>query len=546
MKSFLTGIALVVLLIVGLVVALPFLIDLNKYQEQYRPLIEEALNRKVTLQDIRLTVWPRIGARVTGFTVLDDPAFSSDPFASLKSLDVGIKLGPLFSGRVEVEEITLQDPVVTVIKNRSGVTNVATLGPARAPKPERAKPAEPAPDSPGGPLRTLALLAVDEVSIIGGRLTYRDLSAGTSTEYVVQDLDVHLDAVRLGATPRLEVFATVLPFKLPVAVKGTFGPLGETPDLKQFDFLVSVGKVAVSVTGSAVAGSLNVTAKAPEINTEDIPITLPLRKPVVVKDFQLAADAKGKDARISQLSLQVFEGLITSQGGVTLETGPLPFNGKLSVQGLQLGPLLDAVGTDKVSVSGTAAMDLGVQGRGFKPAELTQALEGSGHFAVKEATLEGVNPLQEALALLKVAGLSPDNLKTTIFSIVEGDVRIQQGVIHVQRLLADSRDYQALTTGTVGFDRTLNLKTTLNLSEALSGKIAALSPGAKLVFAKGRMTIPLLIKGTTQAPAFSLDAKAIGGRVQEQVREKVEETVGDVLKGKRRPQDLKLKDFLGQ
>ena len=58
------------LIVVGVagrgILALPFLIDLNKYQDQYKPLIEDALNRKVQLQDIRLTIWPRIGARVGG------------------------------------------------------------------------------------------------------------------------------------------------------------------------------------------------------------------------------------------------------------------------------------------------------------------------------------------------------------------------------------------------------------------------------------------------------------------------------------------------
>ncbi|HKQ35346.1 MAG TPA: hypothetical protein VJT11_08600, partial [Nitrospiraceae bacterium] len=80
------GLLLVVVLIVGGILALPFLIDLNKYQDQYKPLIEDALNRKVQLQGIRLTIWPRIGARVDGFVVLDDPAFDSSSFASLNSL----------------------------------------------------------------------------------------------------------------------------------------------------------------------------------------------------------------------------------------------------------------------------------------------------------------------------------------------------------------------------------------------------------------------------------------------------------------------------
>ncbi|MGQ0694005.1 MAG: AsmA family protein, partial [Nitrospiraceae bacterium] len=109
------GLLVALVLVVGFILSLPFLIDLNKYQDQYKPLIEEALNRKVELQDIRLTIWPRIGARVGGFTVLDDPTFGSGPFTSLTSLEVGVKLMPLLSGKVEVEEITLRDPVITVI-----------------------------------------------------------------------------------------------------------------------------------------------------------------------------------------------------------------------------------------------------------------------------------------------------------------------------------------------------------------------------------------------------------------------------------------------
>src|SRR5689334_10462948 len=158
MKIAIGGLVLIVVL-VGLIFALPFLVDLNKYQDQYKPLIEEALNRKVQLQDIRLTIWPRIGARVAGFAVLDDPAFGSGPFASLSSLDVGVKLMPLLSSKVEVEEITLRDPIITVIKNKHGVLNVSTIGRKGVPVPETPSRA-PIP-STEGPLKILALLAVD-------------------------------------------------------------------------------------------------------------------------------------------------------------------------------------------------------------------------------------------------------------------------------------------------------------------------------------------------------------------------------------------------
>lgn len=526
----LLGIGVVIVLLVVLVILLPFLIDLNQYQAQYRPIIEEALNRKIELKDIRLTIVPRIGVRIAGFAVLDDPAFSAGPFASLTSLDVGVKLRPLLSKRVEVEEITLRDPVITVIKNRDGILNASTLGKKGAPKPEGA-PA-PEPSATEGPLRILALLAVDRVSISGGKLTYRDLSAAKPTEYVLQDIDFLLKDVGLGKTPSLHVTTLVQPLNFPIKIDGTFGPLKETPDIEAMDLAIVLGKTNLAVKGSAVGGDAKLAVTSQAINTADLPLTLPLKKPVEVKDLRVAAEVNGQQARVNNLSFQVFNGQVKAQGGLTLGTPAAPFDGKVAVQGLQLGPVLEAIGTDKVSGSGTAATELALRGRGFSMPELTQALEGTGHVAVKDGKLEGINLMQEALTLLKVVGITQDNVKATAFSTIEGDIAIKQGVINLQRLLMDSHDFQATALGTIGFDQTLNLKANLNLSEALSNQITGKSPAAKLVLTGGRIAVPLVITGTAQVPSYSLDTKAIGGKLQEQVKEQVKEKVGEILKSK--------------
>src|SRR5262245_23979720 len=174
------GLLIVLVLLIGGLLALPFLVDLASYQDQYKPLIENALNRKIQLQGIRLTIWPLIGARVAGFTVLDDPSFSEGSFASLSSFDVGVKLMPLLGGRMEVEEIALREPVITVIKNKAGVLNVSTIGPKMSAPPTAQPESRP---SQGDPLQALAMLAVDRLSIVGGQLTYRDVSVTPATEY---------------------------------------------------------------------------------------------------------------------------------------------------------------------------------------------------------------------------------------------------------------------------------------------------------------------------------------------------------------------------
>ncbi len=546
----LMGLLVVVVLIVGLVLSLPFLIDLNKYQDQYKPLLEEALNRKVQLQDIRLTIWPRIGARVAGFAVLDDPAFGSGPFASLASLDAGVKLMPLLSGKVEVEEITLRDLVITVIKNKNGVLNVSTIGRKGVPVPET--PSRALIPSTEGPLKILALLAVDRVSIEGGKLTFRDLSAAKPTEYVLQDMELLLRDVRLGQTPNVRFWSLVQPFNIPVKLDGTFGPLKETMDIEAVNFQFAVGKTDFTIMGKTTGHDVTINIGSPVINTANLPVALPLKKPVEIKNLQLAVEVKGQEARLNSLSFQLFDGQVKGQEKLMAGSDAPPFNGGVSVQGVQLGPALDAVAETPVSISGTAGADLTLKGRGFSMPDLTKALEGTGHMAVKDGKIEGGNLLQEAMSILKVAGITLDNPKATAFSTIETDLVIKQGIVNVQRLLIDSHDFQATGGGTIGFDQKLNLGVTLTLSQGLSQKIAGASPVAKLALKEGRLILPLTIGGTIQAPSYGLDMKGLMGVVQEQVKKKAEEAISGLLKGTIKPQDLKqqgrdlLKGLLGR
>ncbi len=533
----LIGLLGLVVLIVGVVLTLPFLVDLNKYQDQYKPLIEDALNRKVQLQDIRLTIWPRIGARVAGFSVLDDPAFGTDPFASLSSLEVGVKLMPLLSSKVEVEEITLRQPVITVIKNQKGVLNVSTIGRKGVPAPE--KPSRAPIPSAEGPLKILALLAVDRVSIDGGKLTYRDLSAAKPTEYVLQDLEVLLQSVRLGQTPSVHVGSLVQPFNLPVKLDGTFGPLRETMDIDAINFQLGVGKTDFTITGKAAGNDATVNISSPVINTANLPVALPLQKPVEIKNLQMTAEVMGQEAKLKSLSFRLFDGEVKGQGKLIAGSDMPPFKGAVTIQGLQLGPALNAVAETPISISGTAGADLSMQGRGFSMPDLTKALEGTGHLAVKDGKIEGVNLLQEVVSALNVAGISLGEAKATAFSTIQTDLAIKQGIINVQRLLMDSHDFQATGGGTIGFDQRLNLLVNLNLSQELSQKIAGTSPVMKIALKEGRLNLPLTITGTAQAPAYGVDLKGISGKVEEQVKKKVEEAVGGLLKGTNKPEDLK-------
>jgi AsmA protein len=295
-----------------------------------------------------------------------------------------------------------------------------------------------------------------------------------------------------------------------------------------------------------------VNISSPAINTANLPMTLPLSKPVDIKNLKIAAEVRGQQAKLNSLSCELFEGQVQGQGKMTAGSVAPPFDGTVTVQGLQIGPALNAVAATQVSLSGTAGADLALQGRGFAMPDLTKALEGTSHLAVKDGKIEGVNVLQEAFSLLKVAGIPLSDPKATVFSTIETDLAVKQGIINVQRLLMDSHDFQATGGGTIGFDQQLSLTLKLNLSQELSQKIAGASPVAKLAVKDGRLSLPLMITGTIQEPSYGLDMKGLTGKVQEQVQKKVEEAVGGLLKGTTKPQDLKqqgqdlLKGLLGR
>lgn len=601
-------------LAVALLLALPFLIDLNPLAARYKPQIESALGRAVDFTEIRLTLWPRLGARLSGVTVMDDPAFLAAPFALLSALDIGVQLRPLLSGRIVVDEIALRDPVITIVKNAQGLLNVSTLGAAGSPPSATVDgPASPS-GSSGNPLRLLALLAVDRVSLAGGRLTYRDLSSRTPTEYTLQDLHIVLQQVHLGATPSLTLRTVLQPYDLVVTLDGAAGPLTESGDLDNVAARIGIGKIEAKVEGRLTNGRADFTVAAPSIAAGDVPLDLGLERPLLVKDFtahivspypsppgrgamdmmtvdplslalvmggstlfltgslrageltidgaspvlhsvdvpvgmgalaapvhlervrarvqvNLSANAVDTRLRIPTFDCQVWGGRVTAAGSLAMHEIPAPFIGRLTVRDLQVASLMLMLGAKGVRVSGTAAADLALRGRGTTMPELTRSLVGTGRLSVADGTLEGVDLAQEALLLLKVLGVSASQLRGTAFSSLEGAWAIANGVAELERFQIESQEARVKARGTIGFDQTVNLHAQVALSETLSAKVAV-SPVLRLASRGGQVTVPILIRGTMTAPSYTLDTAAIAGSVQEQLKDRVGLAAEKVLKGK--------------
>ena len=132
MKKALKIVLIVVGVLIVLVLVAPFLIPVN----QFRPTIEEkasaALGRKVELGNLSLSLISG-SLSADNISIGDDPKFSSSPFLTAKSLNVGVEILPLiFSKTLNVTGVTIDTPQVTLLHNGAGSWNYSSLGGAAA------------------------------------------------------------------------------------------------------------------------------------------------------------------------------------------------------------------------------------------------------------------------------------------------------------------------------------------------------------------------------------------------------------------------------
>ena len=113
----------------------------NDYRGTIQAKLEEQLNRKVSLGDMSLGLFP-LRFKVANLSIADDPRFNKkSPFLQAQELSVSVKLLPLLSKSVEVDSLSLERPNVDLIRNAQGVWNFASLGQTSAS--EAASPATP-------------------------------------------------------------------------------------------------------------------------------------------------------------------------------------------------------------------------------------------------------------------------------------------------------------------------------------------------------------------------------------------------------------------
>ena len=128
MKRILKIAGIVVAILVVILIAIPFFINVNSFRPKIEATASEALGRQVKVGNLSLSILTG-SVSADNISIAEDPAFGTTPFVTAKSLKVGVEVWPLITSKeIRVTDITLEQPQITLLKTADGKWNFSSLG----------------------------------------------------------------------------------------------------------------------------------------------------------------------------------------------------------------------------------------------------------------------------------------------------------------------------------------------------------------------------------------------------------------------------------
>jgi AsmA protein len=182
----------VVVLFVAAALLLPRLVDTRAIASRIADEVKTLTGRTITLGSISFRILPAPAVQVAPVALAEGTRYPGRDFVRLKSLEARLRLLPLFAGRVEIASLLLQEPTVTLIRDRQGRWNFDDLLDRFAALDKGT--ASSAAASPSPAASPAGRLGIARAEIQGGRLVLYDdaVAPGRRSELHVGPIDAGL------------------------------------------------------------------------------------------------------------------------------------------------------------------------------------------------------------------------------------------------------------------------------------------------------------------------------------------------------------------
>jgi AsmA protein len=528
LRYILIGVGVLILLLV----VLPFLVPVN----QFKPTIEEkasaALGRKVQLGNLSLSLF-RGALTAENLSIGDDPKFSPSPFLTAKSLSVGVEMMPLiFSKQLNVTDITIDEPQVTLLKNPAGNWNYSSMGESSSPSAKQeSKPAASSPASSSSAKTSSSTpdITVKKLALKNGKIVVGTTNSQQRTTY--DHVDVTASDFSLNSKFPVTVSAD-LPGGGDMKLDGHVGPVDKADStLTPLDAKLHVASLNLASTGIldpslGLGGLVDIdTTLANQGGFAQTSGTIKLSKALLVQggspasvpmnvEYSTKYDLRKNSGVLNPSTVKIgkatarINGTYSSQGEATVVDMKLAGDG---MPANDLQAFLPAIG---VNLPKGASLSAGTLNTNLNIKGPTNKLVTDGTIGVFNAKLAGFDLGSKMSAVSALTGLKTG--KDLDIEKLTTNVHMAPNGLRAENFLAVVPSLGNLAGGgTLDARNNLDFKMAAMLTGGAIGSsgagvgtaLGALG-GGKSGGCKGGTTIPFLIQGTASDPKFLPD---VGG-----------------------------------
>jgi uncharacterized protein involved in outer membrane biogenesis len=479
-KVVLGALIAVFILLTALVIAVPLLVDIDRYRPQVTAHIRQQTGKAAEIGHLALTIFPKVSIRVDDFSLENPPGFPQGYFVQTRRIYAVVDAWALWDRQILIKSLELDDPAINLLSDVRGKWNF-----------ENAPALQGAADPPPGEKPMFTLGVISMVSINGGRLTAANLLASGRpgpTFFEAHGVSSRLEQVDLNA------------FAESASMRLAPGPAG-SPAAPETLWSASLAYAAAPQPQPAAQGTL----KAESLRFGTLGVSSVKSK---IRLFP-------KQVFFDDLAFDCYGGRATGSFSFNFAGQNPRYSTNARLRGVNVTKLLAAFPDARGKMTGTLEGNMQLAGEVTHSPDPLAGMQGTGLLSARNGQIPSLQLNKNLMKLARLANLGPAEGDPSSFSSISADLNIANQRIASKKvvIIGNGVDIDGSGSLAVAGEGNLDYEGIARIAaekNALTEVLAGLS-GAKLE--GGKLTFPFALGGTFQNPKFTLKSAGGAGRL---------------------------------
>jgi len=470
-----------VVLIVGLVIVIPMLIDIDRYRPQVVARLQEETGKPAEIGHLALTIFPQVSIRVDDFALGNPPGFPQGDFVRARRIYAVVDAGALWNRQVVITSFQLDEPIINLLSDVRGKWNFEN------------------PPKPAGVAKTAAhepsaftLGVISSVSIKGGELKAASLLASGRpgpTFFEGRSVAIDLEDVDLNAFIATAAASLVPPPDASHSL--AWAGLGAT-------LLYAAPPPKPAAQGTLKAESLRFgTFQATSVKTK-------------LRLFP-------KQVNFDDLNFNLYGGRASGDLAFNSAAQNPRYSTNVRISGVDVAKLLEAIPEARGKMTGTLEGNMKLAGEVTHSPDPLAGMRGTGQVSIRNGQLPSLQLNKNLTQLARLTNRGPASGDPSSFSSISTDLNIANGRITSNKVAIVGNGVEVDGSGsmTLAGAGSLDYQGISKVASAQNPVTDMLVRYSGATYADGKLSFPFTLGGTLQQPKFGLKsaggAGAVGG-----------------------------------